>query len=140
MRQDAAHVVGFEVVEMRAGAVNLVRDVVAGAMGEEISEAGGANDGAGGIVGLEAADGPVRGEGLLDSGDRGVARAADGVKDELLFLRGLAADDAGPGDVVEDAGRRVETAPDIDEEEVALADGRGALGGGLVVLSRRCWR
>ena len=101
--QDAARVVGFEVVEVRAGAVNLVGDVVAGAVGEEVGEAGVADDGAGGIVGLEAADGAVLGEGLLDGCDGGVAGVADGFKDQSALLRGFAADDAGPGDVVEDA-------------------------------------
>ena len=127
-------VVGFKVVEVRAGAVNLVRDVVAGAVREEVAEAGGANDGAGGIVGLKAANGAVRGEGLLDGGDGGIARMADGRKDESAPSLRFAADDAGPGDVVKDAAGLVETAPDIDEEEVAFADGRGVLGGGLVVL------
>ena len=82
--QEAALVVGFQVVEVRAGAVNLVGDVVAGAVGEVLGEAGGANYGAGGIVGLEAADGAVLGEGLLDGGDGGVAGVADGFKDVLL--------------------------------------------------------
>ena len=54
--QDAALVVSFKIVEVRAGTVNLVRDVVAGAMGEEVAKAGGANDGAGCIIGLEAAN------------------------------------------------------------------------------------
>ena len=61
--QDAALVVGFQVVEMRAGAVDLLGDIVAGAMGEELAEAGGANDGAGRIVGLESADRAAGGKG-----------------------------------------------------------------------------
>ena len=52
-----ALVVGLEVVEVRAGAVDLVGDVVAGAVGEEVVESGGADDVAGGVVGLEAGDG-----------------------------------------------------------------------------------
>ena len=88
MGQDAARVVGFEVVEVRAGAVNLVGDVVAGAVHEEIAEAGVADDGAGGVVGLEAVDGAVFGEGLLDGCDGGVTGVADGIKNHLLFVRG----------------------------------------------------
>ncbi len=47
---------GLEVVEVRAGAVDFVGDVVAGAVGEVVGESGGADDGAGGIVGFKAAD------------------------------------------------------------------------------------
>ena len=100
-----ALVVGLEVVEVRAGAVDFVSDVVAGAMSEVVAEAGGADDGAGGIVGFEAADGAVGGEGRPDGADGGVAGVADGFEDELLAFGWLAADDAGPGDVVVDAVR-----------------------------------
>ena len=84
--QDAALVVGFKVVEMRAGAVNLVGDVVAGAVDEEFAEAGVADNGAGGIVGLESVNGAVLCEGVLDRCDGGVAGAADGIKNQLLFF------------------------------------------------------
>jgi hypothetical protein len=49
--QDLALVVGFEVVEVRAGAVQFGGDVVAGAVGEVLAEAGLADDFAGGVVG-----------------------------------------------------------------------------------------
>ena len=97
-----AVVVGFEVVEVGAAAVELGADVVAGAVGEVVAEAGVADDVAGGVVGLPAGDGLVGGEGVLDGCDGGVAGVADGVEDELLAVGGLAADDAGPGDVVVD--------------------------------------
>ena len=131
--QDAAIVVGFEVVEVCAGAVNLLGDVVAGAVGKELGESGGLDNGAGGIVGFEAADGEVLGEGLFNGGDGSVAGVADGLKDELLPGAGLAANDAGPGDVVVDGAGLVDAAPDVDEDKVALADGGGELGGGLIV-------
>jgi hypothetical protein len=51
--------VGFEVVEVGAVAVEFGGDVVAGAVGEELAEAGVADDGAGGVVGLPAGDGLV---------------------------------------------------------------------------------
>jgi hypothetical protein len=51
----------------------------------------------------------------------------------VLALGGLAADDAGPGDVVPDGGGVVELGPDVDEDEVAGADGREEVAGGLVV-------
>ena len=55
--QDQALVVGFEVVEVGAAAVEFAADVVAGAMGEALGEAGAADDGARGVVGLPAGDG-----------------------------------------------------------------------------------
>ena len=137
MGEDEAVVVGFEVVKVGASAVYVLGDVVAGSMGELVSESGGADYGAGCVVGLKAANGAVGREGLLDGGDGGVAGGADYFKDVLLAGGGLAAYDAGPGDVIKDAGGLVETGPDVDEEEVAVADGVGLGGGGLVVGVRR---
>ena len=58
-----------------------------------------------------------------------------------LAVGGLAADDAGPGDVVPDGAGEGEAGvvgvgelgPDVDEDEVAVEDGRGAELGGLIV-------
>jgi hypothetical protein len=122
--------VGFEIVEVSAGAVEVLGYVVAGAVGELVGESGGADYGAGCVVGLESADGAAQGECLLDGGDGGVAGGADYLEDLLLAGGGLAAYDAGPGDVVEDAGGLIEAAPDIDEEEVAVADEDGTGGVG----------
>ena len=61
--QNAAHVVGFKIVEVRAGAMNLVGDVVAGAMREELGEARVANHGASGVVGLETMNRTILREG-----------------------------------------------------------------------------
>src|SRR5258708_10120458 len=102
--QDEALVVGFEVVEMCAVAVEDGADVVAGAMGEKVAEAGFADDVAGGVVGLPAGDGSICGKGLLHGFDGGVAGVADGGEDELLAGRGFAAYDTSPGDVVPDGG------------------------------------
>ena len=131
--QDLADIMSFEVVEVCAGAVDFVSDVVAGAMGEVVGETGGANNGACGIISLEPADCAAFGEGLLDGADRRVARIADDFEDELLAFGRFAADYAGPGDVVEDAVGIIDAAPDIDEEEVTLLDLGGVVGGGLVV-------
>jgi hypothetical protein len=132
--QEEALVVGFEVVEVSAVAVDADGDVVAGAVGEEGGEAGVADDVAGGVVGLPAGDGTAFGVGALDDGDGGVAGVADGVEDEVLAIGGGAADDAGPGDVVPDGGGVVgQLGPDIDEDEVTLADGAGGFGRGVVV-------
>ena len=83
-----ALVVGLEVVEMGAVAVDLVRYVVAGAMSEVVGVAGIANDGAGGIVGFPAADRLARGEGPLDLCDGGVAGVADGFEDSCSLRVG----------------------------------------------------
>ncbi len=104
------------------------------------AEAGGADDVAGGVVGLPAGDGLVGGEGGLDGVDGGVAGVADGGEDELLAVGGLAVDDAGPGDVVLDGvGAVGELGPDVDEDEVAGADGAGVFGGWVRSGSRRSW-
>ena len=54
--QDEAFVVGFEVVELGAVAVEFGGDVVAGAVGEPVAEACGADNVAGGFVGLPSGD------------------------------------------------------------------------------------
>jgi len=55
--EEQALVVGFEVVEVGAVAVEFDRDVVAGAVGELVGETGRADEVAGGVVGLPAGDG-----------------------------------------------------------------------------------
>ena len=85
VRQNAALVVRFKIIKVRAGAVNFVGDVVAGAMGKILAEARLANDRARRIVSFESTDGAVGSKGLLDDGDGGVARVAHGFKDTLLL-------------------------------------------------------
>ena len=139
--EQEALVVGLEVIEVGAVAVEGDFDIVAGAVGEEVAEAGVADDGAGGVVGLPAGDGAALGVGALDGFDGGIAGVADGVEDELLAGGGVASDDAGPGDVVPDGGGiglfgiacGGELGPDVDEDEVAGADGAGGFAGGLVM-------
>ena len=97
--EDEADVVGLEVVEVGTVSVQLGCDIVASAVGEPSAEACGADDAAGGVVGLPACDGGVGGEGLLDCGDRGIAGVSDSVEDEVHAHGGYAADDAGPGEV-----------------------------------------
>ena len=132
--QEQAFVVGFEVVEVGAVAVELGCDVVAGAVGEPGGEAGGGDEIAGGVVGLPAVDGDVGGVGVFDGFTGGEARVADGVEDLGFAGGGGAVEDSGPGDVVPDGlGVVGQLGPDVDEEEVAVADGAGGVGGGFVV-------
>ena len=113
--QDAALVVGFEVVEVGAVAVEFGGDVVASAVREEVCEARVADDRAGGVVGFVACDGVIRAEGLLDAGDGGVAGVADGGKDVLFALGGGAADDGCPSDVIPNGcGVVSELGPDVN--------------------------
>lgn len=155
--EDETLVVGFEVVEVCAGAVDFVADIMTRAVGEVFSKAGVNDDAAGGVISLVAVDGAVGGEGLFYGGDSGVAGGGDGGEDFLFDFCGLAADDGGPGDVVVDAGDRdfiglallrrgftrralgwvVEAAPDVDEEKVAVFDLSTVLGGGVVMRIRR---
>ena len=66
VRKDEALVVGLEIVEVRAVAVQLGANVVAGAVGEVLRIAGIADHGAGGIVRLPAGYRLPCREGLLD--------------------------------------------------------------------------
>src|SRR5215472_3662723 len=100
--QQDALIVCLEIVQMRAVAVQFTGDVMTGAVREKIAEPSVADDVAGGVVGLPAGDGGVGGVGLFDGGDGGVAGLAHDGEDVALVVGGLAADDAGPGDVVPD--------------------------------------
>jgi hypothetical protein len=122
MRQQEALVMRLEIVEVRAAAVQLGADVVAGAMGKVLRVAGVADDGTGGIVCLPAGDRLPCREGLLDFGDGGIAGVANDSEDGLLLRGGLAIDNASPGDVIEGDVFAVGAGPDVDQQEVA---GRG---------------
>ncbi len=131
--EDEALVVGFKVIQIRTGAVYLIADIVAGTVGEVLGKPCGVDDGTGGVIGLKTVDGTVGGKGGFDILDGGIAGGGDGAEDVLLFFGWLAADDSGPGDVVVDGCFLVKAAPDVDEEEVAVFDGRAVPGGGVVV-------
>ena len=57
---------GLQIVQVRARAVQLLADVVAGAMREVLAKAGCADHRAGRVVGLEAMNLTALGEGLLE--------------------------------------------------------------------------
>ncbi len=75
---------GFQVVEVRAGAVDLGCDIVAGAMGKILAKARRADHHAGGIVSLITADGAVGGKCLFNGVNGRVAGVADRLEDKLL--------------------------------------------------------
>src|SRR5262249_23742884 len=119
--------------EMRAGAMNLVRDIVPGPMREVLREPCRTNHFARCIICLEAPYSSSLCESFLHRADRRVTRVAYRFKDLLLALARFAANDAGPGDVVENAFSVIGPAPDVDEKEVALLNFGCSLSGGLVV-------
>src|SRR5271157_2608556 len=125
--QQEALIVGFKIIKMRAGAVQLLGDVVTRAMGKEIAETGCADHRPRRIVGLVAANRPALGKGRLHGGDGRVAGVAHRLEDQLFLPRRLAPHHPGPGDVIEDAARLFLAAPDVDEHKIAIADGRRAL-------------
>jgi len=67
--------------EVRARSVQFLADVVAGAMGEEFTEASRANDGTSRVVSLEAADRAVLGKGALDRMDGRIAGIHNRIED-----------------------------------------------------------
>src|SRR5579863_10497258 len=92
-------------------------------MSEVISEAGVANDSAGRIVGLPSCNRLVGGKRLLHGSDSRIPGLRNGGEDLALSFAGLAPDHSGPGDVVEAGSRAVHASPDVNEQEIAFADG-----------------
>src|SRR5436305_11094751 len=109
---------------MGTGTVERITDIMAGPVGEELGETSAADDSAGGVVGLPPSNGLVGGKGSRDDSASRVPRVAHRVEDVLLALGRLAANDAGPGDVVITRCMLVEARPNIDQDEVSRANWR----------------
>src|ERR1039458_4625529 len=92
IRQDQAHVMRLQVVEIGSASMDLAADVVAGAMCEPVAITGGANRAARGIVRLPTGNLSSRRECFLHRYDGGVASGAHGGEDGLLALRRIAVD------------------------------------------------
>jgi len=116
-----------------AVAVGLLADVVAGPVDEGVAMAGALDHVAARAIDLEAAEGPSGGEGLFDQGDRCVAGLGDDLEDGGVLLGDGLADEADAGQVAVDAAGPVHLGPEVDQDEVALADLGVAAGHGLVV-------
>ncbi len=119
---DAAFFLGFQAVHVGAVAVGFLADAVAGAVEERVAIAGLFDHVAGSLVNLPTLQWLLFGEGVLHAGDGGVAGLRHDLKDLFIFLGDLGADKAGPGEVAIDRSRFVELGPEIDQDEVALAD------------------
>src|SRR3954464_5412400 len=74
-----------------------------------------------GLVHFPSADLAFRGEGVGHDLDAGIAAAAHNVEDLTVLLARLA-DDARPGDVVEDRVGFILFRPHVYQDEVAFAD------------------
>ncbi len=122
----------LQVVHVGALAVVGDADRVAGTVDEGVAEARLADEFAGGVVHLEAPHGLVR-EAAAHQVPGGVAAAGHDVENLLLAVGGRGVADADPGDVRVDARGRLLLGPQVDEQEIALADGRGAVRPGLVM-------
>src|SRR5215472_7709745 len=119
---------------MRSIAMDFGRDVVAGAVREEFVKTRAPDYVPGSIIGFPSSDGLIGGIGLFDFGDGSIPGLFDDGEDVLFVVAGLAAYDAGPGDVVPDGVRAVgQLGKDVDEDELAVHDGRVERVGGLVV-------
>src|SRR5207245_11396020 len=70
---------------------------------------------------------------VLNEANSGVARGLHNGKDFGVLLRHRATQEANPGDVVIDAAGRLRLAPDVEQEQVALANRRRAVRFGLIV-------
>ena len=147
VRQQQPLVVGFEIIQVGSVAMQVDFNIVARAVGEPLAKTGRANDVACGVIGLPAWDRATLGIGALHDLDRGIAGIAHGVEDELLAGCGFAANDASPRDVVPDRGRvrllRIarcrQLRPDVDQDEVAVADQGWPSRGSGHSASRRSW-
>lgn len=128
--EDQAFVVGFEVVEVSAIAVDFLADGVSRAVDEGGSVACVFDDVTGRSVEFPALEGAALVVGFSGGGDGGVTGAGDDGEDFLIFFRDGGTDEGDPGEVAVDSARAVELGPEVEEDEVALADG-GIVGSGL---------
>ena len=95
--EDAAIVAGFEVIHVSSVAMNLLSEVMAGAMAEGVAIAGGINHSADGIINISAGDGQAGSKGIADAGDAGVAGGSDDFEDLSVSVGDGGADVAGTG-------------------------------------------
>ncbi len=98
-------------------------------MDELVGEAGGLDDGAGGAVGLLAADRKMAGDAALDEGDGGVAGVGDDAEDARMMVGDAVADGAHPGEVAVDGIGVALLGEEVEEDEVAARDGGVAMRG-----------
>src|ERR1039458_2144721 len=130
--QDAAFVVDFEVVHVGAVGMHFGSDGVAGAVDEIVSELGLLDVVADGLIHLPSGDGLVRGDGVLRGLYADVAGLGDNFENFAMAVRGLA-HDADPGDVVINRAWFIFFAPDVEQNEVAFANGHRMRRARLVV-------
>ena len=131
--QNLAFFVCLQIVHVGSIAVRFLADGVAGAMAEGSAVASPFDDIAGRSIDLPAVQHFAGGEGGADALDGGITGASHDLKDRLVLLGNLSADEAGPCQIAVDGTRFVELGPQVDEDEIAFADGTVAVGAGSVV-------
>src|SRR5215204_2893701 len=130
---DAARVARLEVVDVGAVAVPLFADGVARAVRELFAVAGALDTAAGHVVHFGGAYLPAFAEGRADGLGGGVAGLTHDVEDLDVLVGHRLANIADPGLVGDDGAGPLQLFRDVEEDEVAAADGRAALGGREVV-------
>src|SRR5205807_2090928 len=138
-RDDAADILRLQAVHIRPVAVHFLADVVAGAMNEVLGIARLTNGLARGLIHLPPLDAATRRNRVLNEANSGVARGLHNGKYSGVLLRHRATQEANPGDVVIDAAGRLRLAPDVEQEQVALANRRRAVRFGLIVRVAAVW-
>jgi len=121
--QDAALVVNFQIIHVGAVSVDFGGDGVAGAVNEVISEPGVLDVRTNRAVNLPTGNGAILLDGFLNGLHTHVAGVAHGRKDLFHAVRRRFTDKASPGDVVVDRAGSVFLTPDIEQNEIAFADG-----------------
>ena len=119
---DLADIVGFEVVHVGAGAVDVLGDGVSCAVDEVVAEAGGCDDFACGVVDFEAVEHDGLLSGRLCPVEGGVSCGCDDAEDVVHLGGDGGATEASPGDVVIDGTGSGELSPHVEEEEIVGTD------------------
>jgi len=117
-----AIVVGLEVIEVRAIAVDALVEAVTGAVDKVLSISRLRDHPAGDAVEIAAANFFAAREGLVRSLAGGLARVPNDTEYLEHLFRGFAADEGAPGDVGVDRAGLCLPGPDIEEQQIPGAD------------------
>ncbi len=122
--EDAAGLVRFEIVHVRAVAVDLLPDTVASAVDEAVAVAGRGNHVAGRPIDFKALDVPAGGKGRADRLNRRIAGLGDDLKNLGVLRWHRFSDEAHSRQIAVDGPGPFELGPQVDQHEIAFADQR----------------
>src|SRR5436309_10077693 len=132
-------VLGLEVVDVSAVAMDFLADRMTGPVDEPVAVAGLHDDRAADVVYFAAAGKPPGCHFLLHIVDRGITRACHNPEDLRLTLGHLLSDKTGPGDVAVYAAGGYQFCPEIDEHQIPSIDFAGLfLRGRIMRISSVC--